>query len=196
MSTERSEQFSQCNRDMDHDRTQAFRKIGTIVKVHGLKGEVLVDPEVDLPQLLEEQRLFYIKNRRDDLEPGRVERSYLANKKGRPTFFVKFESVDDRIHAENLVRCDLYVVAELYKYMMINNDDRSADDFVGYVVIDEGAAPCGEVIDVIKNPAHPILRISSDNGTYMIPFVDEYILSVDDDQAVIHGRNLKPLMEV
>lgn len=181
---------------MDRDSKSAFRKIGTIVKAHGLKGEVLVDPDVDLPQLLGEQKLFYIKNKRDDLEPGRIERSYLANKKGRPSFFVKFESVDDRSLAERLIRHSIQVTADLYEQMMLPEEEVPGDELIGYVVVDDEAGESGEVVDVLENPAHLILHIASEKGPYMIPFVDEYVLSIDHDQAVIHCRNLQFLMEV
>ena len=181
---------------MDRDIQSAFQKVGTIVKAHGLKGEVLIDTEVDLPEILEKQQLFYVNNQRGDLEPKRVEKSWLANKQGRPSFFVKFESVDDRAQAERLVRRGIHVTADLYELMMFSDDDMPGDELIGYVIIDENGRDCGEVVDVLENPAHPILHIASDDGPYMIPYVDEYILSVDDDQSVIYCHNLQPLMEV
>ena len=181
---------------MDRDFASAFQKIGTIVKAHGLKGEVLVSVEVDLPELLEQQNLFYTNNLRGDLEPRRVERSYLANKKSRPSFFVKFESVDDRAQAERLVRRSIHVTADLYEQMMLPDDTISGDELIGYTILDESNQKCGEVVDVLENPAHIILHVASKNGPYMVPFVDEYVLSVNDDQIVIYCRNLQPLMDV
>jgi len=181
---------------MDRDFQSAFHRIGTIVKAHGLKGEVLIDLEVDLPELLSEHKLFYINNYRGDLEPKRVEKSYLADKKGRPSFFVKFESVDDRVQAERLVRSDIHVSSDLYEKLMIPADDLPGDELIGCIVIDENEKSCGEVVDVIENPAHPILHVASEGGSFMIPFVDEYVLSVDDEEGIIHCCNLEPLMEV
>jgi 16S rRNA processing protein RimM len=181
---------------MDRDFASAFQKVGTIVKAHGLKGEVLINVEVDLPELLEEQNLFYINNQRGDLEPRRVEKSYLANKKGRPSFFVKFESVDDRAQAERLVRRGIHVADNRYDQMMLPDSDMPGDELIGYVILDENDRNCGEVVDVLESPAHLILHIASDGGPYMIPYVDEYIMSVDDDQVMIHCRNLQPLMEI
>ncbi len=182
---------------MDRDFASTFQKVGIIVKAHGLKGEVLINVEVDLPELLEKQGLFYINNLRGDLEPRRVERSYLANKKGRPSFFVKFESVDDRAQAERLVRRGIHVADNLYDQMMFpDNDTTTGDELIGYVILDENDRNCGEVVDMLESPAHPILHVASDSGPYMIPYVDEYIVSVDDVRVVIHCRNLQPLMEV
>ncbi|HKI47187.1 MAG TPA: ribosome maturation factor RimM [Balneolales bacterium] len=181
---------------MDRDFASTFQKAGTIVKAHGLKGEVLVNVEVDLPELLEKQTLFYINNLRGDLAPRRVEKSYLANKKGRPSFFVKFESVDDRAQAERLVRRGIHVADNLYDQMMSPDNDMPGDELIGYVILDENDRNCGEVVDVLESPAHPILHVTSDGGPYMIPYVDEYIISVDGDRVVIHCRNLQPLMEV
>ena len=181
---------------MDREFQSAFQRIGTIVKAHGLKGEVLVDLEVDLPELLGEQKLFYVNNYRGDLEPRRVEKSYLADKRGRPSFFVKFESVDDRVKAERLVRSGIHVATDQYERLMLPDADYTGDELIGCIIIDESETRCGEVVDIIENPAHPILHVASEDGVYMIPFVDEYILSVDDEEGVIHCRNLKPLMEV
>ncbi len=181
---------------MDHDARAILRKIGTIVKVHGLKGELIIDPEVDIPELLTDQVLFYVDTPRGDMDPKRVENSYLVNKAGRFSFFVKFESVDDRSQAGRLLRHTLYVPLEQYDLMMEPADELSPDELVGYAVLDESGQMCGEVVDVANNPAHPILEIASENASYMIPLVDEYVESVDHDAAQIRCRNLQPLMEV
>ena len=56
------------------------------------------------------------------------------------------------------------------------------DDLVGLKTYDEQGNYYGDVIDVIIIPNQDILEIKKGNERPMlIPFVDEYILSVDDD---------------
>jgi len=52
----------------------------------------------------------------------------------------------------------------------------------------------GIITGVIENPAHLILEVLTDNREkLLIPFVDEYISSVDEDQGIIYCQNLEQL---
>jgi len=61
--------------------TSGFEQVGKVIKVHGLKGELIIEPNVAEPTQLESIEVFYVKNKRGDVEPYRVEQSKIIEKK-------------------------------------------------------------------------------------------------------------------
>ena len=55
----------------------------------------------------------------------------------------------------------------------------------GLQVFDEAGAEVGTLVEVIANPAHEIYRIAGPKGEMLVPAVDEYVLSIDLEQARI-----------
>ena len=45
----------------DHTERPGFVAVGNILKSHGIKGEVIVDPEIDFPEQLERIELFFVE---------------------------------------------------------------------------------------------------------------------------------------
>jgi len=59
-------------------------------------------------------------------------------------------------------------------------NEYSEDDFVGYQVVRDDGSSEGEVVGIIDNPAHLLLEILGDEGSYFIPLVDEYVIKIDE----------------
>ena len=168
-----------------------YLKIGHIARSHGVKGEVLVISEVYAPQLFDEIDLVHIQNTRGDLVPARIESFRVQEKNNRLSFFVKFEHVTDRNQAEELKSCPVYVLREKAEALI---DDDEAVDYTEFEVNDDQGENIGIITGIIENPAHPILEVlTDDRKKLLIPFVDEYISSVDEDQGIIFCRNLEQL---
>lgn len=172
----------------------AFLPVGSIIKIHGLNGEVVVEPVIDYPEQLEEKDLFYIRNKRGDWLPVRVESSRLLQKGFRTSFFVKFVQITDRNEAESVKGQQLYLPAD-----EVEHDSEEETDllsYIGFRVISVEGDVYGEILDVLDNPAHPILEVSGDHGRFLIPMVDAYIVNIDEEKQQIIGRNLEQLTQV
>ncbi|MGK7369249.1 MAG: ribosome maturation factor RimM [Candidatus Halalkalibacterium sp. M3_1C_030] len=168
-----------------------YLMIGHIARSHGVKGEVLIISEVNAPQLFEEIDLAHIQNVRGDLIPARIESFRVQEKNNRLSFFVKFEHVSDRNQAEELKSYPVYVLREKAESLM---EDDEAVDYTEFKIKDDQEKSIGTITGVIENPAHPILEVLTDNREkLLIPFVDEYISSVDEDQGIIYCQNLEQL---
>lgn len=168
-----------------------YLMIGHIARSHGVKGEVLIISEVYAPQLFEDIDLAHIQNARGDLVPARIESFRVQEKNNRLSFFVKFEHVKDRNKAEELKSCPVYVLREKAETLI---DEDEAVDYTEFEVKDAQDNNFGIITGVIENPAHLILEVLTDNREkLLIPFVDEYISSVDEDQGIIYCQNLEQL---
>lgn len=168
-----------------------YQLIGHIARSHGVKGEVLIISEVNAPQLFDEIDLAHFQNARGDLIPARIESFRVQQKNNRLSFFVKFEHVPDRNHAEELKSYPVYVLREKVENLI---DEEETVDYTEFEIIDDRHNNIGIITGVIENPAHLILEvITNEQEQLLIPFVDEYILAVDEDQEIIQCQNLDQL---
>lgn len=169
-----------------------FMQIGRIARSHGLSGDVLIIPDIGVPELFDELELVNLQNSRGDLFPVRVEEVRVDMKNNRLSFFVKFDRITDRNQAEELKGSPVYADRETVEGLMEVTE--SPERFSQFQVIDEEDQPVGRVERVLDNPAHPILQIhTDDHRRLLVPFVDEYIVESDEDEEIIRCRNLDQL---
>lgn len=170
-----------------------FVEIGRIGRPRGLEGVVRFKPNQNfVDDLFDRADLFYMKNERTDLVPSRIESVHVETKRNQQTFFVKFDMIADRTDAETAQNKAVFIKADLFDEVLdIPEDDES---FIGYTVHYDGKE-FGEVLDVMMNPAHPILEVKHGAGTILIPMVDEYIDETDHENGIIHCINLDQLTE-
>ncbi len=171
-----------------------YKKIGYIARSHGVKGEVLIISRIGAPQLFDEIELAHIQNARGDLVPARIESVRAQQKNNRLSFFVKFEHVTDRNQAEQLKDLPVYVSRDKTDGLV---DEEKQVDLNSFDVVDEQGTRIGTVQDIIENPAHPILEvITEDDRTLLIPMVDHYVVSVDEEQETVKCHNINQLADL
>jgi len=168
-----------------------YRKIGHIARSHGVQGELLIIPELYAPTLFDSLDLVRIENARGDLVPARIESVRTQEKNNRLSFFVKFEHVTDRTEADQLRQLAIFARRGDVEHLLNQADDTVDMTTFEIWMNDTGI---GLVVEVIPSPAHPILRIDCHNQQQLlVPFVDEYVHSVDADRRRIYCRNLEQL---
>tara|TARA_R100001143_G_scaffold63593_1_gene73102 strand:- start:15098 stop:15637 length:540 start_codon:yes stop_codon:yes gene_type:complete len=170
-----------------------FVEIGRIGRPRGLDGVVRFMPnDIFLEGLFDQTDLLYIRDSRSDLVPVRIQNLHIESKRNQQSFFVKFDMITDRASAEEAQNRLLFIDS---RYL---NDLQPAietdDSVIGYTIryLDDDF---GVVLDIMDNPAHPILEVKVDAGTMLIPLVDEYIELTDHDQHVLVCKNLDQLLE-
>lgn len=170
-----------------------FTEIGRIGRPHGLEGKVRFLPnEVFTDDLLDSVTVLYMRNDRSDLVPVRIENIQTESKKNQLTFFVKFDTIADRNEAEAAMNKALFVENE-----MLHSSDPEEEEIslTGYAIVFKNKE-VGRVLDVLENPAHPILEIKTESGPLLIPFVDEFIEKTDHQNATLFCQNLDQLSDL
>ena len=172
--------------------TQAFDSIGIVAKVHGLRGEIGIRTDLPFPDQAEKLTRLYIAGDQGMMQPYRVTSSRMSNLGNKQLFFVILETVADRNTASTLMGRDVY--ADKGSLDFFEEDD---DDVVGYTVLALDGSKLGEVVEVIDNPAHPILLVRlKGKGSVLIPFVDAYIEEIDDEKSTITVSDIDELLEL
>lgn len=163
-----------------------FLEIGQIVNTQGLKGEMRVDPWCDSPEFICRFNELYLEN--GDIikiTRSRVQKNVAV---------IKVEGIDTIEQADTMRRTILY----------INRNDVNLDDGVFFVqdilgceVIDEKTRKCyGKVTDVLKTGANDVYQVTDDESkNYLIPVIDDVVISTDIDSGVILIRPMKGIFD-
>lgn len=174
------------------DRT--LRLMGTVTRPHGVRGEVKVRPETDDPARFDSLSAVYLGS--DEASATRFDvRSVAFQPFGSDvTVILGLVSVDDREGAERLAGS--LVLADQADMPPLAEGEFFLDDLIGIEAVDPDGAVLGRVIEVLDLPAQPVLVLERPNGRQaMIPFVDEFVESVDPDEQVLVLRPIDGLLD-
>jgi 16S rRNA processing protein RimM len=169
--------------------TPGFVQVGHVEHSHGLEGEVKVFFDVDDPQKVEDLKLVYLRNDRGDFYPARIMDFRVEGKRNKISFFVQFDHIADRTGAEALKSKGIFLEteeAEPFIYAEVETDDSLVDHEVY-----DGDESIGLVVEVMNNPAHPILVVATTSGSRLIPYIDHFIENRRDGN--IYCQNLDEL---
>lgn len=172
-------------------------QIGRVIKPHGVRGELVIDPTTDDPD-----GRFATGEKLVGKQRGK-ERE-LVVKSMRPhqnRLLVVFEEINDRTEAETLRGMRFYAEP------VFDDADEEAfydHELVGLSVLNcgavdeqtahnrayEGAQPepveVGEVVGVLRNPAQRLLEVRLESGeVVLVPFVHAIVPIVDVDNGAI-----------
>lgn len=168
--------------------SKELTSIGFISRAHGTSGDVVLDPLFESEDIYTSDHVFYLRKNGQET-PARIEKSRLVRKGDKLSFFVKFEHITDRTAAEQLKGSSVLLSSEFIPEEIEESDE----DLIGYQVEDENGDVIGEVIDVLENPAHPLLQVKEPSGAFFIPLVEAYILGIDDEERIVVVSDISEL---
>ena len=160
---------------MSSDDETELVDVGRIVKPHGIRGEVVVEPQTDPPLRFAAGDDLHAAPRRHVVEGSRPHKGRLL---------VAFAEVGDRTFAERL-RGHVLRAAPL-------TDDLEVflvSELVGVPVVGEDGTRLGTVRASVELPtaaAYDLLEVERDDGsTWLLPAVDEYVAIEAEDDTVV-----------
>jgi 16S rRNA processing protein RimM len=145
--------------------------LGYIARTHGVLGQVLVKGSSNY-ELTTEEPVFV------DIQ-GPVPFFIETLKKGSGGFIIQFEWIDSMEKAEKLVGKEVLIEA------MPEEDDSEVYPIIGFTLKDLTSGTTGSVVDVRPLNHHPLLIVEVNGAEVMIPFVDEMIDEVNDQEKTI-----------
>ena len=149
-----------------------FVEAGEIVSTHGIKGEVKVLCWLDDPEMLCEFDRVRISGKEYNIQQCRVQKS--CN-------LVKLEGIDTMDDAQAMRG----KVLELYRDD-IDDEVIFAAELIGMKVICQGET-IGKITEVLDYPGNSVYVVRGAHE-YMIPAVNEFILSTDMEANLMEVR--------
>jgi 16S rRNA processing protein RimM len=154
--------------------------VGRVGRAHGIRGEVRVESRTDSVDV---RFAAGVVLRPDD--GGRTKLTVRSARSHSGALLVRFAEVADRTAAEALLGANLYADVP---------DDERPDDaeeyydrqLIGLQARTPDGAAIGSVVDVLHLPGQEVLVVDKlDGAEALVPFVQEFVPSVDLDNAVV-----------
>lgn len=171
-----------------------YLRIGKIISLHGIKGEVKVFPTTDDVKRFDQLDKFYIVDSDD------ADDSIFANtntyesesvKYIKNTCILKIKGYDKIEDSTKFIGKNIYV--ERSDAIKLDSNEFYIVDLIGlkcYI----GQECIGNVNDVMKTKANSILVVDSNGKEVLVPMVSDFIEQIDIDKAFVRIKTLEGLI--
>lgn len=104
--------------------------------------------------------------------------------KGSNGALVKFETINDFSHSEELVKKEIFVDSTSVDPDSIDmdEDEAMAAFLIGFKVKDQSGRPVGEISDYYNYPSNPCIELE---GKWLVPFNEDLILKLDAKKRIM-----------
>lgn len=165
--------------------------LGFVIKPHGLKGEIIVQLDVDDPQDYKKlESVFISQNQGKILIPFFVEKMSIHQQKAQ----IKFEDIDNLEQAESLVGNEVYLPLSFLP--PLSENQFYFHEIINFQIIDEEKGALGYVKDVFELPNQDVIGMIYQEKEVLIPINDEIIKRVDRENKLLHVSLPDGLLEV
>jgi 16S rRNA processing protein RimM len=166
--------------------------LGRIVKAFGIRGELKFQPSDDFWESALNSKHLVLHSWLDD-EVKRRPAVFLTTRPHGNNFVVKLDGVEDRDAAEAVVGGELFVADDQIDVDM--PDGLLPFQLLGITAKTESGEMLGEISSIMHSAAHDIYEITGANGSFLVPAVPEFIISVDAADRTITVRPMPGLIE-
>ena len=164
-----------------------FLEIGKITSVHGIRGEVKVQPWCDEAEFLAEFDVLHYKSGDPiDIEYARVHKNMVI---------MKIAGCDTAEQAQKLRGRVLYMDRDEVE---LPEGCYFIQDLIGMTVIDDDTgAVYGKLTDVSQTGANDVYTVTSDDGReYLIPAIPDVIMKNDLENDTMYIKPLEGLLDL
>ncbi len=165
--------------------------LGRLVKAFGIRGELKLDPAEDFWEDALSSKLLVLRRETDSGEEERV----VSLEAWRPhgnCYVVGVKGVSDRNDAETMIGADLFIEGAEIDVPLPQR--RRPFQVVGIAVKAVDGRMLGEVTEVVFSPAHDVYEVQGPAGTFLVPAVPEFIVSIDDARKEMTIRTIPGLV--
>jgi len=161
---------------------QALIHVADINGVHGLKGALIIYSHTRPAQAVAGYSRFYMGKHAEEAFASDTIKMVRCQRHGQ-RILLQLESIHTPEQAQALLGNKLWIKRE---EITVDEDEYLWDDLIGMQAsnADDGSV-LGMITDIHEYGAQDTLIISSEQGEWMIPFIDEVVIAVDDEQNII-----------
>lgn len=155
-----------------------YIEAGKITGTHGIRGEMRLDPWCDSAEFLTSFHTLYLS------ADGDQKWTKVTCRPHKNIAIVKVPEITTVEEAEHFCGRMVYISRENVK---LPEGRYFVQDLLGCTVLDAGDGRIyGKITDVSKTGANDVWHITNEKGEYLIPVIDDVVVSVDiDDQKVL-----------
>ncbi len=156
--------------------TEEYISVAKLGKTHALGGMLNIYFEVGVVD--DSINVLFVKENNGYI-PYFVEKLDIHGEKG----YVLFEEIKSKEAAQKLVNKEVYCKAKIFnQYFEPLEDELLA--LIGYTAFN-GHHRIGEIREIYDNTAQLLAEIEHDQGTVLVPLIEEFIVSIDDNKKIV-----------
>lgn len=145
--------------------------IGDLVNTHGIKGEVRIISDFKYKDIVfKKGNYLYINDEKLEINSYRQHKNY---------DMVTFTNINDINDVLKYKGKSVYINEEEFDFPGI-----LPEKLIGYEVYSD--KKLGDVKEILITPAHEILVIQNEKGTFQVPYVDAFIREIKDEKIYIN----------
>ncbi len=156
--------------------------IGTLIKPHGYKGELLLKGNPEIIRELKQGIPLFIEIS-EQLVPFFIEE--LSHDLSGEKCIISFEFIESDFEARRYTGCEVFNSA--FSHVDTPSEILGGKEYGGFIVIDTNRNEKFTVEDYYDNPENPVLLLKRDGNEVMLPLNADYILSVDISKRFIEA---------
>ncbi|HNY91639.1 MAG: Ribosome maturation factor RimM [bacterium ADurb.Bin431] len=160
-------------------RTPDFVVIGQVRRPHGIRGALRVAPLTDDPERYHLLKRVWLNHGDDERTPFTLAQVQLIP----DGIILSLDGISDRNAAETWRQAWVEIPGE--EVLPLAEGRHYIFEIIGVQVVTEEGVALGEVVDILRNPAHDVYVVRGDEREYLIPAVPEFIRQIDSETGLM-----------
>lgn len=149
-----------------------YYKIGKLVAVHGLQGELVLKHELGKKTSLKGLQALFIEDKKNSFLPWFIASTKI---KSEEEIYIKLEGADSREAAMKLTQKECWLPEPDFKKFAAKSAPVS---LLGYTIINDGES-LGEILEVIEQPHQVLCRLEIQSKEVLIPIHEGSLEKID-----------------
>ena len=149
-----------------------YFKIGKLIAVHGLKGELLLKHSFGKKTSLKGLQAIFIEEKKDSFIPWFMESAKIKNEE---ETYIKLEAIDTREAAARLMQKEIWLPEADFKKFAAKS---APAGLLGYTIVNEMEI-IGEILEVIEQPHQLLCRLEIKGKEVLIPVNENTLKKID-----------------
>lgn len=166
-----------------------YYKIGKLVAVHGLQGELVLKHELGKKTSLKGLQALFIEDKKNSFLPWFIESAKI---KSEEEIYIKLEGADTREAAMKLTPKECWLPEPDFKKFAAKSAPVS---LLGYTVINNGES-LGEILEVIEQPHQVLCRLEIQSKEVLIPVHEGSLEKIDHRKKQVLVQLPEGLLDV
>lgn len=164
-----------------------YLETGKIVGTHGIRGMVRVKPWSDSGEFLNNFKRFFLS------PDGENELKAVKIQPHGGVVLIAFKGIDTVEQAESLRGKTVYICRD---DITLPDGRYFIDDLIGCEVFDaDSGEKYGVISEVSQTGANDVWHIKSGDKEYLLPAIDEVIVTVDPENEILEIRPMKGIFD-
>lgn len=166
-----------------------YFKIGKLVAVHGLKGELLLKHTLGKKTSLKGLSALFIEERKQSFIPWFIQATKI---KSAEEIYLKLEGIDTRESAARLAQKEVWLPEPEFKKFTAKT---APAGMLGYTIINDDEQ-LGEILEVIEQPHQLLCRLEIKGKEVLIPLHENTLQAVNHKKKEVSVSLPEGLLDI